>query len=141
MSTKRRKLRESVFKVLFQYDFHGENFSEIMEEELKKLKDSDIKKEAQEHLNVIYENLSKIDEIISKYLENWDFKRLSYVDKNILRLGTYELLYIDNIPFEVTLDEMIEIAKVYGTEESGKFVNGILDRIGKNEAPKEKFNL
>ncbi len=141
MPTKRRKLRESIFKVLFQYDFQGDNFSQIMEEEVKKLKDSALKKEAEEHLKRIYENLPKIDETISKYLENWEFDRLSYVDRNILRLGTYELIYVDNVPFEVTLDEMIEIAKVYGTEESGKFVNGILDRIGKNEAPKEKFSL
>ncbi len=103
--------------------------------------DEKLKNDAFRYVRKIKENLDKIDEIISSKLVKWTFDRLNSVDRNILRLGTYELLYEDDIPIEVTLDEMIKLAKRYGTENSGKFVNGVLDRIAKEYAPKHKRNL
>ncbi|WP_071608626.1 transcription antitermination factor NusB [Fervidobacterium thailandense] len=141
MVPKRRLLREAVMRVLFQYDFNPEGYRDFVEEELKKITDTSLRNDFQRYVQTIFENLSRIDETISKYLINWSFERISHLERSLLRLGTYELIFEPNIPIEVTLDEMIEIAKKYGTEESGKFINGVLDKIAKTEAPSEKFNL
>jgi transcription antitermination protein NusB len=71
----------------------------------------------------------KLDKHIADALEHWSIKRLSRVDHNILRLGLYELIFMDDIPARVTIDEAIELAKAYGDQESGRFVNGVLDQI------------
>ena len=78
-------------------------------------------------------DLSKINEIISKYADNWDIKRMAVIDKNILRMGIYEILYREDIPPKVSINEAIELAKKYGDMDSGKFVNGILDKVRKEE--------
>ncbi|ANQ53689.1 antitermination protein NusB [Thermosipho sp. 1063] len=141
MIKSRHKMREAIFKALFQWDFNkDENLEDISKEHISVLDDS-LQELAKKYVRGIRENILKIDEIISKYLKNWTLDRLSVTDRNILRLGTFELLYIDDIPIEVTLDEMIELGKAYGTENSGKFVNGVLDKIAKEEAPKEKFEI
>jgi N utilization substance protein B len=139
--SKRRILRESVLKALFQLDFRPEDFDEILSDALKSVKDGNIKKDAERYLKNIHEQKTKIDEIIEKHLLNWSFDRVSHIARGVLRLGTYELLYENDIPIEVTLDEMVEITKKYDTDESAKFINGVLDRIAKEEAPKEKFKL
>ncbi|PIR18020.1 MAG: transcription antitermination factor NusB [Deltaproteobacteria bacterium CG11_big_fil_rev_8_21_14_0_20_49_13] len=77
------------------------------------------------------EKLAEIDKKISDCSSNWKIGRMSVVDRNVLRLSIYELLFCPDIPVRVTLNEAIEIAKLYGTEESGSFVNGILDKIAK----------
>ncbi|MBI4435946.1 MAG: transcription antitermination factor NusB [Candidatus Omnitrophica bacterium] len=79
------------------------------------------------------ENLKRIDEVISHYADNWELSRMAAVDRNILRLATYELLFLEEIPPKVSLNEAIDLAKKYGDQESGRFVNGILDQIGKME--------
>jgi N utilization substance protein B len=139
--SKRRKLREAVVKALFQLDFRPDEFEDILRDTLNDERIHEVKKDVERYLKKIHENRERIDEVISKYLLNWDFGRVSYIDRSILRLGAYELLYEMDVPIEVTLDEMVEIAKKYGSEESGKFVNGVLDKIAKTEAPKEKFDL
>ncbi len=72
---------------------------------------------------------TELDEIIVKYTLNWEMSRMAALDRNILRLGAYELLYETNTPISVVIDEAVEIAKKFSTEDSGKFVNGILDKI------------
>lgn len=81
----------------------------------------------------IWDNLSFIDEKISEYATNWQLSRMAIVDRNILRLGTYELLYRSDIPPKVAINEAVELAKKYGDLESGKFVNGVLDKINKTK--------
>ena len=71
----------------------------------------------------------ELDEFISKYTENWEISRMAAVDRNILRLAAYELLHHPETPIPVVIDEAVEIAKTYSTQDSGKFVNGILDKI------------
>lgn len=73
--------------------------------------------------------IEKLDEVIKKYAQNWDIKRMAALDRNILRLGAYEILFETDTPVSVIIDEAVEIAKTFSTAESGKFVNGILDRI------------
>lgn len=75
------------------------------------------------------ENIEEVDKIIIENLHNWDFSRLNLVDKAILRLSVYSLLFQKDIPSTIIIDEAINIAKDYGTDDSFKFVNGILDSI------------
>ena len=78
------------------------------------------------------QNLTEIDEQIKTQLEHWDFSRLNKVDQALLRIGVYSLLFQKDIPASVTIDEAVDISKEYGTDESYRFVNGVLDGIRKN---------
>ncbi len=87
----------------------------------------------------IEKHLLAIDEMIKKYATNWQLDRMAVIDRNILRLGVYEILFAEEIPPKVTINEMVELAKKFGDAESGKFVNGILDKIHKEELqPKDQ---
>jgi N utilization substance protein B len=77
----------------------------------------------------VLEHREAIDEAIKKHAKNWDFHRIAAVDRNIMRLAIYEMLYRDDIPPIVSINEAVDIAKKFSTEDSGKFVNGILDKI------------
>ena len=74
-------------------------------------------------------HMGQIDALLTKYAQNWDLSRMAAVDRNILRLSTFEILHDPDTPISVIIDEAIEIAKTYSTEDSGKFVNGILDKV------------
>ncbi len=128
----RRKSREYALQMLYQYDVSHQSagltdgfWAEI-----------DVPENIMEFSNKIVEgvigNLSMIDEKISLSASNWSIDRMAVVDRNILRMSVFELLYIKDIPVKVTINEAIEIAKRFGEEESGSFVNGILDRIVKD---------
>jgi transcription antitermination factor NusB len=75
------------------------------------------------------ENLADIDVLISQRSENWQIHRMPAIDRSILRLGVYELLYRDDIPPKVAINEAVELANNYSTPDSGKFINGILDKL------------
>jgi len=83
----------------------------------------------------IIEHKKEIDAQISEAAANWQLERMAVVDRNILRVATYELLYREDIPPKVSINEAIDIAKKYGDQDSGKFVNGILDKICKTKRP------
>ncbi len=80
-------------------------------------------------LSGVLENIDSVDEAIRRQLEHWDFSRLSWVDRAILRLSTYELLFARDIPPSVTIDEAIGIAKQFGADDSFRFINGVLDAV------------
>ncbi|MDA8235120.1 MAG: transcription antitermination factor NusB [Clostridia bacterium] len=75
------------------------------------------------------EKMPELDAVIQKIALEWDLERIAKVDRNILRLALYEMLFEDDIPYNVSVNEAIELAKVFSTEESGKFVNGILGKV------------
>ncbi|OGS18694.1 MAG: transcription antitermination factor NusB [Elusimicrobia bacterium RIFOXYA2_FULL_40_6] len=75
------------------------------------------------------ENTPEIDSLINQYAENWDLARMATIDRNIIRIGAFEILKTPETPISVIIDEAVEIAKKYSTTDSGKFVNGILDKI------------
>jgi N utilization substance protein B len=77
----------------------------------------------------VADELSRVDEVIRKASTNWRLERMARVDRNVLRLGTWELLHQRDVPRAVILDEAVELAKRFGSEESGSFVNGVLDRV------------
>ncbi|HXV28668.1 MAG TPA: transcription antitermination factor NusB, partial [bacterium] len=79
------------------------------------------------------EHRDALDQIIGRNTENWDLHRMATIDRNILRFATYELLYRGDIPPKVTINEAVNIAKKYSKEDSGKFVNGVLDKINHTE--------
>ena len=80
----------------------------------------------------VIKNQEKIDEYITKYATEWPLDQITIVDRNILRIGVYELVFNDDIPAKVAINEAIEIAKTFGSESSGKFVNGVLGAIYKD---------
>jgi len=91
----------------------------------------EIREFAEELAKGVGKDIEEIDKRISEHATNWTLKRMAVVDRNILRLATYELLFRSDIPPKVSINEAVDIAKKYGDANSGKFVNGILDRIGK----------
>jgi len=101
---------------------------EKKEEFLEKSKEFSV-----ELVRTVMDNKAQIDAIIPQYLKNWSFDRILTIDRNILRIGVAELLFRDDIPYKVTINEAIELAKRFGDEKSGGFVNGVLDNIVKHE--------
>ena len=99
-------------------------------------KDPDIRSYAEKLVRGVLEKIEIFDQIIERVADHWEIKRMAYVDRNILRLSAYELLYSDDIPVKVAINEAVELAKRYGEPDSSKFVNGILDRIAKTESRK-----
>ncbi|MFH1594526.1 MAG: transcription antitermination factor NusB [Candidatus Omnitrophota bacterium] len=131
----RTKGRECALKILYaaeiRQDSQGECAQTFWDNHLM-IKD-DIKAFTSFLIEGVANNKDSIDGVISKYAKNWQIKRMAIIDRNILRLATFELLFSEDIPPKVSINEAIEIAKRYGDKESGKFVNGILDKINKSE--------
>ena len=80
---------------------------------------------------------AKIDEMISGYAQNWEIERMAVVDRNILRQGIFELLWAEEVPPKVAINEALEVAKKFSTQESSRFINGVLDRIHKELRPSD----
>ena len=137
---KRTQAREFALQVLYQIDMTRSSAAEVLEDLNKTLEmdksDAEVKKYAETLVCGTLEKLDTIDKMIERFAENWDIKRMAYVDRNILRLATYEMMYLEEIPIKVAINEAVELAKRYGESDSSKFVNGILDRIAKTECKK-----
>lgn len=86
----------------------------------------------------VFEFRPQLDRVIQEVAKNWSLQRMAAVDLTILRIGTYELLYLSDVPVRVAMNEAIEIAKRYGTKESPAFVNGLLDKIAQQHRPPEE---
>ena len=128
----RRLARELALKILYRYEEGDSNLPEVIHAVLAGKKCPDADKDFSENLvQSTIKNLAKIDEHIVQVLENWPFDRIALIDKIILRLGTCEILYFDDIPSEVSINEAIELGKKYGGGDSSRFVNGILDAVRK----------
>ena len=116
--------------MLYQADVTDDSIGMILERYWKERKrNPEVIEFANEIAKGASERLKEIDGVISEYSENWDINRMPIIDRNILRLATYELLFMDDIPPKVTIDEAVELANRYGSMNSGKFVNGVLDKI------------
>jgi N utilization substance protein B len=129
----RRQAREAVLECLYAYEIRGvakvddifpysSNRHELGQEGVRF---------AGALLAKVIENLAELDVIIARHIDNWDLQRLAIIDKNILRLGLAELHYFPEIPKKVIIDEAIELAKIYGSADSSRFVNGVLDALSK----------
>ena len=131
---KRRRSRQFALQVLYQLDVTKQNPIRAIAQWNEHFSASEGKDEFVERIVLgVLEHCQEIDRLIEQYSENWRLERMSIVDRNILRMATFELLYCEEIPPKVTLNEAIDLGKRYGSEDSGSFINGILDRI-QNEA-------
>ncbi len=134
---KRSLAREIVLKILYASDIRQEDIQacshKYWNENSKKKSSGGVREFSDFLISGISPNIDKIDKIISKYADNWKISRMATIDRNVLRMACYELVFVDEIPPKVSINEAIEIAKKYGDKDSGKFVNGILDRINKEE--------
>lgn len=134
---KRREAREKALFYLYQSDLLKMNVDELIQKDLKYKKEID--QFTLKLINGVKNNLDSLNEIINTYSTNWQMDRMSILDRNMLRIALYELIYEQEIPLKVTINEAIEISKKYGDEESGKFINGILGKaIEKIDIIKEK---
>jgi transcription antitermination factor NusB len=132
---KRTKARECALKILYAIDITGDDPQKCIDIFWKNHEEKDRQVEAFSNALVlgVCNNSQTIDKLISSHTTNWQLKRMAVIDRNILRFATYELLYMEEIPPKVSINEAIDIAKRYGDKDSGKFVNGVLDSINKNE--------
>jgi len=128
---KRRKERERVLQILYALEYNPMPIEELLNQFDAPFK-NDVSEFSHRLIELADTNKVSLDTLIKEHLFNWDFSRLAIIDKILLRMAAAELLYFDDIPPEVTLNEIIEISKNYSTENSGKFLNGILDAILKD---------
>ena len=128
---KRRQAREIAAQFLYQHDLGGGAVDETLAMFWQTQQDAaDLtRKFAEELIRGTVEHRAEIDDKIKKYTEHWELQRIAAVDRNILRLAIFEMLYRDDIPPVVSINEAVDIAKKFSTRESGAFVNGILDRF------------
>lgn len=131
----RRNAREIVMQLLYETNFHGEEERErILYDRIREIDEEEKKhnKAVLEFMKALYfgtlEHLEEIDALIEKHVANWSFSRIAKVDLSLLRLAIYELNYTD-VPRKVAVNEAVEIAKVYSTDKSPKFINGILGSV------------
>lgn len=128
--TKRRRSRESALQVLYQWDITQQD----ARKGLVHFKEHfSLKEESDPFLDLIVQGVlthcQEIDRLIEQYSEHWRLGRMAPIDRTILRIAIFELLYCEEIPPKVTLNEAVDLGKQFGSDESGSFINGILDRI------------
>jgi N utilization substance protein B len=125
----RHQARERALQILFQHDIQGKTAVHL-DEFWREYSASDESKAFAERLvRGVLEHKQELDATIGKYATNWTVSRMPIVDRNILRAGLYELLWLDEVPAKVTMDEAIELAKSFGDGDASKFVNAVLDKV------------
>ena len=128
----RRELRENIFKMLFRVEFHDENEMNdqltLFEEQLEGLKEADLSYIKEKTKEVIL-HLREIDAKINEKSTGWKTSRMGKVDLSIMRLAVYEILFDEEIPEKVAINEAVELAKRFGTDESPAFINGVLAKF------------
>jgi transcription antitermination protein NusB len=126
---KRRIVRERVLQVLYAYEMNKENLDFLEREILIDIPDKTDENFAHNLIDTVLVHYNEFDKMIKQRVNNWEMNRIALIDKILLRIGICELLYFPDIPPKVSINEVIEIAKVFSTAGSGKFINGILDAI------------
>jgi N utilization substance protein B len=136
----RRKARAAALQILFQMDVRNKKLEEILPYfEIPKGWDEDTLSFFFHLVKGVENNKEEIDKVLSKASEEWPLYRMANVDRNILRLAVFEILFLPQVPISVAINEAVELGKKYGTEESGKFINGILGQLVKNLEEEEKY--
>lgn len=129
----RRRSRELALHTLYACEVGAVLDWELMLERIAETNSLslDVKNYAHDLVKKTMDSLASIDETLSERAANWELRRMAAIDRNILRLAISELTWFSEVPFKVVIDEAVELAKMYGTDESGKFVNGVIDSIYK----------
>ena len=125
----RHQARERALQILFQYDIHGKSglWLDVFWKENEA--SGEAMAFAERLVAGVLEQKPELDALITKYATNWKISRMPIVDRNILRAGVYELMWMDDVPAKVTVNEAVELAKSFGDDEASKFVNGVLDQV------------
>jgi transcription antitermination protein NusB len=126
---RRRVIREKVLQLLYAFEMNDANKEFMIKEILLDVENDTDKEFANKLINQVSLHASELDDLIRGKVDNWDLSRIALIDRILLRMGICEILYFSDIPPKVSINESIEIAKVYSTSSSGKFINGILDAI------------
>ena len=128
----RTRSREFALQMLYQLDIRHTSPKQILDEFWQTYESTeDVKLFANQLFEGTSARLPEIDPLVASHADNWDMKRMAVIDRNILRLGVFELLYGEEVPPKVCINEAIELAKRFGDADSGKFINGILDAVHK----------
>ncbi|OGP53650.1 MAG: transcription antitermination factor NusB [Deltaproteobacteria bacterium RBG_13_52_11] len=131
----RRRARELALQMLYQMEVNPVDPHEALELFWRNVAASEAVKEFVGRIvEGVHGNWKEIDKLIARHSEHWRLDRMDWVDKSILRMGVFELLFCDDIPPKVAMNEAVDLGKKFGAEESGAFINGILDKISKTEA-------
>lgn len=136
----RTKLRENLYIMLFQSDFHGEeDLSEQAEMYLEDLEGASkkAKTELKERFEAVISNLPAIDAKIEEKAEGWTVSRMAKADLTVMRLAVFEILFDESVPNGVAINEAVNLAKIYGTEKASGFINGVLASIVRELPEKE----
>ena len=132
----RRKARETALQMLYQIDVSGAGVEEAIGAYARSFElDPEVAEYAHQIVRGVHKKLEAIDEAIREASQNWRMERMARVDRNVLRLAAFELLYVADVPKRVALNEAVELGKRFGAEGSAAFINGILDAIA---APLDK---
>lgn len=140
--SKRTLARKLACDILYQMDLTGEDIDKVSKSYHRMLTEGveesgippgDIPEFTRELVLQYLDKREEIDGLIGSYADRWSLQRMPIVDRNLLRLGFTELLYIEDIPTNVTINEYLELAKTFSTEDSGKFINGVLGKLVKEE--------
>ncbi len=133
---KRTRARELALQFLYQLDLRGEGlYPEAREFVSAEERDVETTRFALRLVQGTHENKASIDQMIQSVAQNWNISRMAVVDRNVLRLATYELVHCPDVPPKVAINEAIELGKRYSTQNSGAFINGILDKIMNRQTP------
>ena len=126
----RRETREWIIQFLFQLDFNPEPVDIALKDFWEKKEPSEHEKTyAEEIIKGVVQRKDELDDRLSQYAKRWDSERMGAVDRTVMRVALFEMLYRDDVPPVVSINEAVDIAKRFSTAESGKFVNGILDKV------------
>lgn len=125
----RRKARKAALEILYQREITGGSITSILENHLYPAANDPLTSFTLRILLGIEEHQNEIDALIARYTDNWALERMPLLDRNMIRISIYEMLYEPDIPQSVSINEAIELAKIYGSQDSSKFVNGILGKI------------
>lgn len=140
----RHLLRTVVMQTLYEWDFYKQDnkrVAEFIKENMQEFaKSNDGIDFVKEEVAGVIKQIKEIDKVIEKAAPEWPLDQIAMVDRNILRLGVYELLFADDIPPKVAINEAIELGKSFGGKSSGKFINGVLGGIYKNMPQEENKN-
>ncbi len=129
----RHHARMAVVSLLYAYDLGNKSIADYTDEILEDKKIRNKQKEfALDLFRGVMDNLPSVDEAIVKHLKDWDFERLGSIERATLRLGAYEIMNTE-LDSAVVINEAIEVSKAFGTEQSPKFINGVLDAIAKDK--------
>lgn len=130
----RHEVRKIALQTLYQIDINSESLEKNLEMLTDRVEGLKLKNTFLEDIITgTYQHIAEIDEKLNESADSWKVSRMGKVDRNILRLATYEIFYCDDIPVEVSIDEAVELAKDFAADKSPKFINGVLGNVVSNQ--------